>query len=695
MSKAPTDLQEAIQANDYKKVVNLIKGGYSIAETYEECKTPLLLACEFGNLKIVKYLLRNGSTLTEVCDEGAGPLHFAVFYDHMELTKYLLKKGADITSKTLKNENTVMLEARCLEMILYLQTKGASLYDKNKFGHTLLTRIAYCCNIETIEYLLENGCSINDKTDNGDGVVHTSAIGGNNILLNWLVKEKKMSINEPSHYGAPIIRAARAGKIETVQLLLDFGANIEEEDFEGETPLLAAIVSKKLEMVRFLLEKGASLNVKDQSGASPIVVATKYESLDIIKHLLSIGCSAKETDDRKSTCLIIAIVQGNLEITKYFLENNLSSMDEVDMYGYTPMLSAFGERSNLELINYLLEQGGSLHDVTNDNRTAFFLAAEEGAITVLEWLSNRKEIDIFHKTTRGGSAFYSAAECDKFEAVRWLINNFSFNIHEEENNFTALLNCACRGQVQMVETLIDLGADIRDNTAGYYGIHVATYGHHIPMIEWFLNHGFNVDEPGRGHGKTPLCIANTIATIDYLVERGATVTLPNKTSVIHELARLGKFDEIKHLVEVIGADINAIDQFSYCALFIAAEKGHLDIVKYLINRGAFFDGIEYCGKNFLHICCVADSVPLMEYIFFDDLFENKFYVTDTDTDGKTPLLVAASNNNWNVIEFLLDNGSTIDECDNKNNDIKHFLNEENIERLQLKIRNKKVKYAKK
>ena len=75
--------------------------------------------------------------------------------------------------------------------------------------------------------------------------------------------------------------------------------------------------------------------------------------------------------------------------------------------------------------------------------------------------------------------------------------------------------------------------------------------------------------------------------------------------------------------------------------------------------------------------------------------KNKFSVHDRDDDGKTPLLVAASKNNWDIVEFLLDNGSSIDELDYKNNGIQHYFNEENNERLQLIKRNKKAKYAKK
>ena len=207
-----SELRDAIKGNHYAKVVKIVKGGHTITETYEEGKTPLLLACELGFFKIVKYLLANGSTLTETSNDGITALHYAVFYDHIKLAKYLLKKGADFSLKTFKYENTVILQASSLEMILYLQSKGANIHDKNKIGHTLLTRLGYSCKIDAIKYLLEQGISINEKTYHGDGIIHTSASGGNNKVLQWLVCEKNLSIHDPGQYGTPIRKSCKSSE---------------------------------------------------------------------------------------------------------------------------------------------------------------------------------------------------------------------------------------------------------------------------------------------------------------------------------------------------------------------------------------------------------------------------------------------------------------------------------------------------
>ena len=65
----------------------------------------------------------------------------------------------------------------------------------------------------------------------------------------------------------PLVRAVRAGSTEVVGLLLDYGANVEQEEcccMSCYTPLSAAIEGEHVEIVKLLLERGADLNHVDQ-----------------------------------------------------------------------------------------------------------------------------------------------------------------------------------------------------------------------------------------------------------------------------------------------------------------------------------------------------------------------------------------------------------------------------------------------
>lgn len=75
-----------------------------------------------------------------------------------------------------------------------------------------------------------------------------------------------------------------------------------------------------------------------------------------------------------------------------------------------------------------------------------------------------------------------------------------------------------------------------------------------------------------------------------------------------EVIQLGYIDELKYLVEVVGADIHVDDDYP---LRTATYRGHLNIVKYLIEKGAtinIMDGIT------LRLATYAGNFKMVKYL---------------------------------------------------------------------------------
>ena len=62
----------------------------------------------------------------------------------------------------------------------------------------------------------------------------------------------------------PLILAAGKGDTETVNILCEHGANVNQRDKNGWPPIVVAAESNKDETVRLLLEKGADFKTNDQ-----------------------------------------------------------------------------------------------------------------------------------------------------------------------------------------------------------------------------------------------------------------------------------------------------------------------------------------------------------------------------------------------------------------------------------------------
>jgi hypothetical protein len=79
----------------------------------------------------------------------------------------------------------------------------------------------------------------------------------------------------------PLYNATRAGSIEAAELLLNAGANIEENNNNtSATPLLCAVTAGKSDMVKFLIDRGANIHAEYTLGKGTKLNALKLAVLE-------------------------------------------------------------------------------------------------------------------------------------------------------------------------------------------------------------------------------------------------------------------------------------------------------------------------------------------------------------------------------------------------------------------------------
>lgn len=66
---------------------------------------------------------------------------------------------------------------------------------------------------------------------------------------------------------------------------------------------------------------------------------------------------------------------------------------------------------------------------------------------------------------------------------------------------------------------------------------------------------------------------------------GNNIKLPT-TGALFKAAEGGILNDVKRIVESRIIDINAVDQYSWTSLMMAASNGHKEVVKYLLSQGA-------------------------------------------------------------------------------------------------------------
>ena len=120
----------------------------------------------------------------------------------------------------------------------------------------------------------------------------------------------------------------------------------------------------------------------------------------------------------------------------------------------------------------------------------------------------------------------------------------------------------------------------------------------------------------------------------------------------------GNLEVVKYLVEK-GAEINMTTKDRVTLLGLAAREGHFEVVKYLAENGAEINMTTKDGVTPLGLAAREGHFKVVKY-----LAENGTEINMTTKDGVTPLGLAAREGHFEVVKYLAENGAEVDQADN-------------------------------
>ena len=137
-------------------------------------------------------------------------------------------------------------------------------------------------------------------------------------------------------------------------------------------------------------------------------------------------------------------------------------------------------------------------------------------------------------------------------------------------------------------------------------------------------------------------------------------------------AKNNRIDLVKYLL-YRGADIEKKDDRGRTALLEAAKYGNTHIVKILINNDADVNTTDDENNSPLGLASYAGIGEMDNYIEIVKILINSGADVDIiHVSGQTPLMIASSRDNSEIVKILLDYGADIDAVDMKGHSARDY-----------------------
>ncbi|XP_067677279.1 putative ankyrin repeat protein RF_0381 [Haliotis asinina] len=136
---------------------------------------------------------------------------------------------------------------------------------------------------------------------------------------------------------------------------------------------------------------------------------------------------------------------------------------------------------------------------------------------------------------------------------------------------------------------------------------------------------------------------------------------------LHQACKNGNLSAARLILCQRRVDVNC-KQSGWTPLMRAAENGHLELMKFLVSRGANVSLANTLGDNTLHLACENGPLKVVQYILSLD-------VVDINSRGwkkRTPVMLAGFTGRVSIVDVLVRKGGDLTLVDEDSNSILHL-----------------------
>jgi ankyrin repeat protein len=390
-------------------------------------------------------------------------------------------------------------------------------------------------------------------------------------------------------------------------------------------------------------------------GTAKFHAAVESGNVQEVNRLLAAGADVNSrTDrgvDRDMTPLMLAAISGSREVTEVLIAHG-ADIHAKNGAGFTPLHAAVYQ-GHREVAELLVSKGADVNARSNDGWTPLHNAT---------WR--------FVRVT-GSSPSSEADRVKMTDIVKLLLDKGADVNAKASNGTTPLILAAGSGQKALVGLLIDHGAEV--NSKGFEGVgalYTAVVTDQVEVAEILIDHGAEVDA-GTKSGFTPLSYAARAGSRDLtalLISHGADVNSKDnigRTPLVWALSISAAASPAgqSRMRRELSARERAENQR---ALKTAKGQWH-ETAMLLVDHGADIVTADSQGNSPLYLAAIIGDTDLVEALIGHGA------VLDDASAGETALHASIAERHGDVARLLINKGANVNLKNMSERTPLHFL----------------------
>ena len=401
-----------------------------------------LMGCaENGDIDNVKKLIAAGADIQLTNSYGESAFVLALKAGQINTAEYLCEKGAKIYN--LSASDLFDIFDKNPESIKILKKSGYNLNNLNDYGYTPLIYSLIENRTNIAELLIKNGvdcnCTFKDDNDNVFSPLEWALLKNQSDIATLLINHGA----DIHHYCTAgvnsFLMAAQSGDNKNIQLLLNKGIPVDIKGlnkYEGQTALMFAANNSHLDTIKLLISYGADINATRNDGITTLMIAAKVGDQKSVEYLLQNGADINLITNQGADAFIYATQYGNVSCAELLL-NAGADINHMDKDG-TALHNATRE-GKYDSVKFLLEKGINYNLKNPEGETALDIAKTKDDKRIISILQKAKGQPANNNSNTANSLNLDIDFLEALVSVTKIICNFSSDILIETNKFQALL----------------------------------------------------------------------------------------------------------------------------------------------------------------------------------------------------------------------------------------------------------------